>query len=470
MNKNNIKILALFLSIGLLFLLLLRFIGFDGLYGQDAYAYAKQTEQLFLFVSQGSDLPSFHWPSGYPIMSLPLQFILQDVTWSMQLTSMVFWSLTLFVSYQLLLLITPQLNRQIALLASVFFLGSAPYFFRLGFSAMSDVSCAFFCVSCFYFVMQFTLTRKAHFFYLASLFFVGAVFTRYVAFIVLLSPMVFGVILLIKNRQFKTLIPVITIAIGGVLSLFLIKDFGEFISLLQRTFTEWSLANFFSNSYSQNGLYLEYPTINLLYILRIFYHPGFFLISVPALLLSLKSSTHPPITFIISLVIYLLFIGGLETQNNRFFVAIMPLIFVVFFFYLSRWNYKHWQQHTKKYIVIIGVLNIALTIYSSKVIYSAQQQDRILASKVAEHNPSAVFTFEVDLALAQRGVNCPIHNFWYLDTLEITFGDLVLINPSKWKEKWSEHQLMDHVNWLMSSGKMTKLESLTSGWELYEYE
>src|SRR4051812_15025314 len=41
-------------------------LGFDGLYGQDSYAYYNYGQTLRQSLSQGRTLPAFFWPLGYP--------------------------------------------------------------------------------------------------------------------------------------------------------------------------------------------------------------------------------------------------------------------------------------------------------------------------------------------------------------------------------------------------------------------
>jgi len=48
--------------------------GFDGLYGQDAYAYADFAERLLSAPAHGEAIPPFYWPLGYPAL-LALVFV-----------------------------------------------------------------------------------------------------------------------------------------------------------------------------------------------------------------------------------------------------------------------------------------------------------------------------------------------------------------------------------------------------------
>jgi hypothetical protein len=41
---------------------------FDGLYGQDAFAYFRYARALWPWLLRGEPLPVYYWPSGYPLL------------------------------------------------------------------------------------------------------------------------------------------------------------------------------------------------------------------------------------------------------------------------------------------------------------------------------------------------------------------------------------------------------------------
>src|SRR3954464_1512427 len=48
---------------------------FDGLYGQDAFAYFRYARALWPWLLRGEPLPIYYWPAGYPLLvalALPL--------------------------------------------------------------------------------------------------------------------------------------------------------------------------------------------------------------------------------------------------------------------------------------------------------------------------------------------------------------------------------------------------------------
>src|SRR5690349_5357575 len=48
---------------------------FDGLYGQDAFAYVRYARALWPWLVRGAPLPIYLWPAGYPLLvALALPF------------------------------------------------------------------------------------------------------------------------------------------------------------------------------------------------------------------------------------------------------------------------------------------------------------------------------------------------------------------------------------------------------------
>jgi len=71
-RQIDISLLLLLFAGGILLrLLLLTPTGFDGLYGQDAYAYYDFAGELRAALNQGRAPGDFFWPLGYPTRILP---------------------------------------------------------------------------------------------------------------------------------------------------------------------------------------------------------------------------------------------------------------------------------------------------------------------------------------------------------------------------------------------------------------
>ena len=88
---NHIKSLIvtywLYILLPLTYFLVARAIGFDGVYGQDAYEYMRFSESLKNFITSGVNPGAFNWPIGYPLAVSLIDFIINNTFVSGQLVS-----------------------------------------------------------------------------------------------------------------------------------------------------------------------------------------------------------------------------------------------------------------------------------------------------------------------------------------------------------------------------------------------
>ncbi|NJN99668.1 MAG: hypothetical protein HC875_38985 [Anaerolineales bacterium] len=77
-------LIALFIRLAAVF-----FWQFDGLYGQDAYAYWQQAVAITQTLPYGQPPPTdFFWPNGYPLLIAIWMFILGQTAWAGQLPAL----------------------------------------------------------------------------------------------------------------------------------------------------------------------------------------------------------------------------------------------------------------------------------------------------------------------------------------------------------------------------------------------
>ncbi|MEN8163926.1 MAG: glycosyltransferase family 39 protein [Acidobacteriota bacterium] len=94
--------------------------GFDGLYGQDAYAYFDQAMALRAALLQGLPAPpGFHWPQGYPGLVALLSLAVGAGPWAAQWLSLLMGSLAASLTYLIGRRLFPAENHGAAVLAAV---------------------------------------------------------------------------------------------------------------------------------------------------------------------------------------------------------------------------------------------------------------------------------------------------------------------------------------------------------------
>ncbi|CAG5087802.1 hypothetical protein [Parvicella tangerina] len=469
MINNNLKILLLLVGLGLMILLLLDSIGFDGLYGQDAYEYIRQARETKSALLNFSKPQDFYWAPGYPIALGLLDLAINNMVVSAQLMSVIVWSLTLFACWKVLTLFeSTQFSFVICIIASV---GFSAYFFRICFTSMSDGLTTLFVTLTFYKFFQFETKRETKSLYWIIVFAALSVFTRYAAFPLILIPACFSFWILVKQKEWKFLF------FGGITTVIfstlfvLLKDTSPNQILGHSIVKDWSIANYWKSSFKNEQGNLKYALPNIIYALYPFGHLGFLWLTIPILLLNRKISQITKYKWVwISLGVYLLFIAGIPFQNKRFLVLTVPLVFMALIP-----SVLNLMARQKKRIVTTGFLgilvaNLILSVYSFEKVFYIQQQEQRLYAKISTFEIERLNTFEVDLALKQRGFKGVLINLWKVDSVEPQHGDYFLINSSKWGTQWNHHQLMKNVNKILSFEGIELVEEYENGWQLWLYE
>lgn len=448
-------------------LIFLRVLGFDGLYGQDAYAYANHTNDIVDYLINGTITPEFHWPSGYPILCLPLQFITQNVTWSLQLASAIFWALSIYQSSRILQFLVPGLKTRTSILLCIVTIGLSPYFLRLGFTGMSDIAGAFFVITAIRYYLEMRQQFNMLGFWILFLSAGMAVFMRYATAIVVIFPMVSALNIAIKTRG--KAVPGLGLLILVFSGIIATKNPTETFEFILEVLHEWSPMNLFRSQFENIGGQFNYSFPNGVYMLFPFFHPGFFFFGIISIILALRSKRNFPWSLFIPVAIYLLFLGGLNLQNNRFFVIVVPIIGIIQLYYLLE-IIDRLRKIQTALIIGIGVLNFSLAIYSAKTIYRVQQEEIQLNQEISKFNIQRLYTFEVDAAFQTRGFKGELKNLWLENELQLKSGDHVLINPDRWQEKWEDHQLGQNLTKIKNDTSLRHVQALPNGWKLLRKE
>lgn len=181
-----------------LLLLLVRLaLPFDGLYGQDAYAYFRHSRSLWSLLLQGEPPPIFLWPSGYPLivaLALPL------AGWGSaagQLVSGAALALAAACTFLLARDLSPGGERVAAWTGglAVALSGAAP---RAGLTVMSDATALGCCAAAMWAAVRYARTRRGAWLVAAALALSWATITRWVCAL-LLVPI--GLLLIFALRS-----------------------------------------------------------------------------------------------------------------------------------------------------------------------------------------------------------------------------------------------------------------------------
>ncbi|MCW8823527.1 MAG: hypothetical protein OQK63_05540, partial [Ignavibacteriaceae bacterium] len=88
-KSQTVKKLLPFILPSIIFLVLLIFFKFNGLYGQDSHEYYRYSKDIIKFLTGGPLPANFHWPVLYPLFGAILSFVIPDPLLCLQLISFV---------------------------------------------------------------------------------------------------------------------------------------------------------------------------------------------------------------------------------------------------------------------------------------------------------------------------------------------------------------------------------------------
>lgn len=307
---------------------------FNGLYGQDAYAYLLHAREWKVFFLGGNTPGSFFWPPNYSIVSGFLGIILQSEIYALQLVSVgsligTAWIVDKWISraYHI------ENHTRIAFVTLAILL--SPYLFRLGQQSMSDMLAMFFLTASFYHLWNYLKTDSIKSLILWSLFSAFAITTRYPAVIILLPALVYVGFRLMSKRQFgKFVVGLLPGLIPLSFAILWKLKTGGINNDIQNVILEGlRFSNFLKTEFHNADGSSSYMLPNLLFNLSVAIHPGTFFLGLALLPFSFTGLKRDRFRLILltSILVYALFLSGIPFQNSRVMTFSFPL--VVMFLY-----------------------------------------------------------------------------------------------------------------------------------------
>jgi hypothetical protein len=451
--------------IGVVFLILLAIVcnlfNFDGAFGQDSYAYLYQINHLETLTTQDAFYPPF-----YAFLGWIFQWIFQNPAFSLQWVSLLSWFGTGLLLYKIATQ-SLQLSNKLAGLGILVLFIFSPFVMRMSLLVMSDSLALFMAV----FSLYLGLFSKhkwsyAFFFVVAAL----ALLTRY-ALVPLLVPTLFLVIFrLFQQRSFNVWFSALMgISIG--LTALLVNMFywtSENGSTQHSWLQLWDLRHYFNNSFDHQDGFVEYTFPNIVYVIKNIFHPIYALLLVPALFFFKKSdlkSVEIKI-LLISYILYTLFLAGIPFQNDRFLLPAFPFVLLVLlpalirlFMRLGKFKWLIW---------LVIPIQLVLLLRLVKPVYERNQLELYLFENLQQYANKEIYSFDVDIALAGRGLEAEWLNMWKENYSTFSKGAFVLFNEKKFAEQWKGKNPM--LNWekLNQNYQLIPILKLDQGWELYE--
>lgn len=459
-------------AIPFLCLAIVRFIGFDGLYGMDSYEYFRYSKELKSAIINGSEIGSFFWPQGYPILVLLFSLII-PTSLAGQIVCSLSLSLTgLFVEKSAKILFPTAVNSKWLILLAIV---CSPYFLRNGIQFMSDIPAVLSFVCCLYFALRYAKKPSFSSLTLCAFFAGFGVFIRLGVGVVLIPVLIFTMFNWFKSKKWIQIFAVIPLVAIYLLYHLLQPDTSE---VFQHHFVdEWNVLNFFKTNFpsdEKHGLAnLSYTFPNLAYFTFKFLHPGFFALNVVLVGLSLfyKSTKEKlPIYLLVSVVLLnTIFLSGVTVQVERYLFLSYPafvLLMVPAFDSLLSKALKF------KNVALCGLLlvQLGLAVRAIQPSITRSLLEEEIANELSELQGNTLYIFEMDLAMQQRDLTFEYKNLWVEEYNQFEPTALVLFNPVKFKERFEHKTPMKNWNKLNEQYELKEIKSFEFGWNLYKIE
>ena len=452
-----------------LLFLVFRLIGYNGLYGQDAFEYLRYTHVIGMFFRNGTLPGHFPWPPVYPALGAIAGLIIPE-TYALQIISLVSFGVSIRLMELILGLLYPE-KRSDSRRFLILFYALSPFVIRYSTTVMSDGLALCFSLASLYFTLLFKATSKPRHFLLLSFFLFLAVNTRFSSAVILAIPVFYA----LRHFVHRFNIWYFILTIAAVTIIFapnILLDLKNPIAIHNQYLAmSWRPAHIFSNTFLNVDGISAYFFPNILFIFSNLVNPGFIF---PGLLflvffirnLNIKNSWGPWMT---AYLLYSVFIGFFPVQNARYLLFSFPVVLVIY--------YESWMKLTSlvrklKNMVIITFLIILVQV---GLIIRAEQPfiencwiTREVALQVGHYPGRKVYEFNIAMAFPAYGVTNPSENLWSRKIDRFDTGALVVFNYRETEERWKGLNPM--LNWetLKSGYRLALLHPMDYGWNIYE--
>ena len=455
---------------------------FDGLYGQDAHEYLRQSRALCGRLSGQAWMPEglgeADFAGGYPLAGALLQVLGVEAMAAMQAVSVLSAGAVLWLFERLLRLLTPGTVQRSRLLYAALPLALSPMLLRSGLVVMSDALGLALAMAALWQGLWALEPRQAKAAVWAAALAVMAITTRF-ALAALLLPLAAAVVArLAQRRQWRGLALAAVAASAAALPHFWLKNGIETAFLQHALLRDWSLAHFFQSTFDTPSGTLRYTLPNGLYLLLPLVHPAFCLVLPGLFFLAKRTDTHlfPKKVLLACLALYLLLLGGLPHQNLRY---LLPAYIVVLLLLFPAWDRMvaygsyFFPRLTRGILAAMLAVQLASAAFFFQPTLARHRLETALAAELRPLLPpgTTLFAFDVDVALCSYLPDIQFKNLWqrryaYHDLA----GQLLLFNEPALREQWAGQNPMLNWEFAQQNFHLRPLRQLPSGWTLYRAE
>lgn len=459
-----------FFLVPLFVLFILRLAGFDGMTGQDSYAYVDYAKKIVEGIKTGTHPGDFFWPAGYPLLGVLLKPLIPFMDLSLQLIGVISLALTLHLIYKLLIQLHGPEQKN-SPLAYLFIFGLfTPYFLRQSLLTMSDLPAAGIFTGGIYYTRYYVQNGQLKHLSLAVLCFFYSAFIRFPAGVIALPFLLWLIFSWVKHgHPFKQLI-VLLIPLGIGALYFFFKEGSVFL-----TDRSWSINYLFTTVFQTREGIIKTTFPNIIMVFSPFAHYGFMLPGFIFILLGLKEIRTNQLLWLIaaSYLLYALFIGSYEGQQKRHLIMAFPLVLILCFAGFNLVITKISAHYRSVLFILLLGVQLILSLLSFQGVYSRSKLERTITKDLFTRFKTAnqdiiLYSFDIDVALKSRGVPMDFYNFWMQDFNEFIAGAYVLFNEHQLKGQWKGTRVMHNWENLKAWHHLTVVTEYPGQWSLYQ--
>jgi 4-amino-4-deoxy-L-arabinose transferase-like glycosyltransferase len=465
-----------------LFALLIRLLAktithFDGLYGQDPFAYYGYALELQQALAARQAIPPFTWPIGYPLFIIFAMLFVGTQALAGQIVSIIASALMAPLVYWLVRELEPEavFGAAIAGLLSA----TAAQFLISSLAVMSDAAGLLWAtLSAWALLLFMKRDWQWRWLVITAVTLAFAILTRWVYGLLILPWAVSGLLAAReqqKSRREVALTAVIALTIGLTIigSQFWAElAHGEFSHAVDLEVVRWHPANAFKTTVQNSDGTFHYERPIALYYFLPTLHPAYiFPLLAPFLLIGLWLIRTRPLSqqmiFIGWFLVIYGFLAGITWQNWRFPLALFPALLVLVGIGLD----GVWRQRPSwhKALITLSVLSLLGSLgWAARDLYNftSWTQSQLAAVHWTEEkvpDEATLIAFGLTASL-QHYTDIPTHELFFLnevDLRELTNQDTplyLLVDPQNVQSQWQGKSPENNVLWLDEHTDLIQVE------------
>jgi hypothetical protein len=186
-----------------------------------------------------------------------------------------------------------------------------------------------------------------------------------------------------------------------------------------------------------------------------------------------KDLSSPAAKMLVAMIIvYGLFLSGLNYQNNRYLLQSFPFVIVLLYPSFLRIVDRFLFVPKIQIAAFISALIIqqALFWYSFQSVYVMNRTEREIASSLQPYSNRTVYTCSITGALNSYRVSSPIADLYFEEITAAEPNSLLLFNYDEFSEHFKNELPMINWKFLNAHYELEILRSYPRGWSLYSIE